>query len=202
MTEKYLPVVCAALLGLIGCDGDPGPEDSGMIMIDTGPGDLCAPPMAPYGTSQGSNFSPFTLQRCDGTDYEFYGEAEGYCDASFTVVSIAAGWCGPCRMEAGLMQEYLVDGYAAYGVRIIVALIQNNDYMAPDLAFCEGWQTQYGLSNAVLIDPVQVTQRYFPAGSLPATVIVDSNGVIVHREYGVSMNLNTVRAELDRLLGL
>lgn len=202
MTNKVVPVVCMAVLGLVACDSAPGLEDAGMIMIDTGPGALCAAPMSPYGTSAGSNFSPFTLMRCDGTPYEFYGEAEGYCDASFTVLSIAAGWCGPCRVEAALMEEFLVQRYAANNVRIVIAIIQNNDYEAADLAFCEGWQTQYGLSNAVLIDPVQVTQRYFPAGSLPATVIVDSSGVIVHREYGVSMELNTVRAELDRLLGL
>jgi hypothetical protein len=83
---------------------------------------------------------------------------------------------------------------------VISALIQNNDYEAPDLAFCSGWVTQYGLTNTVVIDPAQETQIYFPAGSLPAVLIVDSNGVIRHREYGVSTELMTVRAALDELL--
>ena len=52
----------------------------------------------------------------------------------------------------------------------------------------------------VLIDPIQETQVYFPAGSLPATLIVDSEGTIVHREYGVSESLSTIRAALDDLL--
>lgn len=198
-------VLGVAALGLVGCDGgtpmmgtDAGPD---IVLPDAGEG-ACAAPTGGFGTSQGRNFLPFTLQQCDGSSFSFYGETEGYCDSSYTVVSIAAGWCGPCRMEARLMEEFLVQRYAAHDVRVVVAIIQNNDYEAPDLAFCEGWQSQYGLTNPVLIDPTQETQVYFPAGSLPATLIVDSAGVIVHREYGVSTDLETVRAELDSLLGL
>lgn len=199
--RKLAMMLGAAALGLTGCDSSPMGTDAGPVMLPDA-GDVCGPPTDGFGTSEGRNFLPFTLMRCDGSAYSFYGEAEGYCETSFTVVSIAAGWCGPCRIEAGLMEEFLVDRYAAHGVRVVVAIIQNNDYEAPDLAFCEGWQSEYGLSNPVLIDPVQETQVYFPAGSLPATLIVDSAGVIVHREYGVSDNLETVRAELDARLGL
>ena len=200
---KIVAVTCVALIGLINCGGDEtDPVDAGPIQIDTGPADSCAAPDDGFGTSEGSNFLPLTLDRCDGTPYEFYGQSEGYCDTSFTVISIGAGWCGPCRREAALMQEFLVDRYAEHNVRVIVALIQDDDYMAPTHGFCEGWQTQYGLTNPILIDPTQLTQVYFPAGALPATLIVDSRGVIVHREYGVSTDLETVRAELDNLLGL
>lgn len=199
-------VLGVAALGLVGCDNGGGMmmgTDAGPpIMLPDAGDSACAPPTSGFGTSQGRNFLPFTLQTCEGTDYSFYGETEGYCDASYTVVSIAAGWCNPCRMEAGYMEENLVQRYASYGVRVVVALIQNNDYEAPDTAFCQGWKDQYGLTNTIMIDPTQETQVYFPAGSLPATLIVDSNGVIVHREYGVSTNLETVRAELDNLLGL
>lgn len=186
---------------------DTSGADTGMTEADTGtteadvddracPGD----PGEPYGTSEGSNFLPFTFDDCDGNPYAFYGEAEGYCETSFTVVSIAGGWCGPCRIEAELMQEQLVEAYADQNVRVIVAIIQDNDFGVPDSGFCEGWASQYGLTNPVLLDPFQETSVYFPGGALPATLIVDSNGVIVHREYGVSDELATVRAKLDQLL--
>lgn len=192
-------LVGTGLIGLVGCDEAEGDVDAGITLPDSGAA-ACGDPGAPYGTSLDSNFSPFTLNTCDGTPYEFYGEDEGFCDATFTIVTMAAGWCGPCRLEAEQMKERLVDAFADQGVRVIVAVIQNNDYEVPDAAFCQSWATQYDLTNPVLLDPDQETQIYFPAGALPATLIVDSRGVIVHREYGVSTGLETTRAALQRLL--
>ena len=205
MRLKVVAAVAACLLGIMGCDNtveevDAGGSDAGAS--DSGGPAACGIPTDGFGVSEGSNFLPLTLSDCDGADYEFYGDAEGYGTTTFTVVSIAAGWCAPCRREAALMQEFLVDRYGPNNVRVIVAIIQNNDYEAPDAAFCSDWRSRYGLTNPVLLDPTQETQLYFPAGSLPATLIVDCAGQIVHREYGVSDSLETVRAELDSLLGL
>jgi thiol-disulfide isomerase/thioredoxin len=192
----------SVLLVLAGCNPATTPTDAGISVGQDAGGnvEVCGDPGAPYGTSQGSNFLPLTLPSCDGTPYEFYGADEGFCEARFTVLSMAAGWCGPCRAEATLMQDLLVDAYADQGVRVIVAIIEDNGGLPADGAFCEGWVDQYSLTNPVLYDRLAETQIYFPAGALPATVIVDSQGVIRHREYGVSAGLETVRAALDRLL--
>jgi len=200
-------IALVAAIALMGCDGsdpDPGGTDAGpMIEFDAGE-DTCPVPMdeREFGASEGSKFLPFTLNQCDGTPYSFYGETEGYCDASFTVVSIAAGWCGPCRTEARLMEEFLVQRYAEHNVRVVVAIVQNNDGAAADATFCSGWTDQYGLTNPVLLDPSQDTQIYFPGDALPANLIVDNTGTIVHREYGASDDLETIRAVLDDRLGL
>ncbi len=191
----------ALLFIAVGCDNSPMVQpDSGITLPDSGSSPTCGDPGAPYGTSEGSNFKPFTLPRCDGTQWSFYGEAEGFCEARFTVVSIAAGWCVPCQMEAQRMEEQLVQAYADQGVRVAVALIQDPYGNAPDATFCQGWVDQYGLTNPVMMDADQVTNIYFPGNMLPATLIVDSHGVIRHREYGLSTGLETTRAALDALL--
>ncbi|GAB5542740.1 MAG: TlpA disulfide reductase family protein [Sandaracinaceae bacterium] len=201
---RFILCVSALSLGLLGCDGgDPPPadDDAGIVLPDSGSEPLaCAPPDTGFGASEGSKFFPFTLQRCDGTPFSFYGEEEGYCDSTFTIVSIAAGWCGPCRVEAELMQRQLVEAYADQGVRVVVAVIQDNDYAAPTASFCQGWVDQYGLTNPVVYDPDQETQIYFPGNSLPAALIVDAEGTIRYREYGVSQELETMRAALEALL--
>lgn len=191
------------LAGAAGCNPPTADQDAGITLPDSGRTDAataCGDPGAPYGTSVGAHFKPFTLPRCDGTQWSFYGEAEGYCEARFTVVSIAAGWCNPCQMEASVMEEALVEAYADQGVRVAVALIQDPDYGAPDGAFCQQWVDTYGLTNPVMMDANQVTNIYFPMGALPATLIVDSQGVIRFREYGYTGGLETVRAALENLL--
>jgi hypothetical protein len=165
---------------------------------DTG-GSMCAAPEAPYGVEIGRNFEPFTLNDCSGNPYEFYGP--DFCDARFTVVSIAAGWCGPCIMESRVLESAINEIYGPQGVRVLQIITQTEEYGAPDEAYCSGWVSTYGLSNVELIDPAQITGVYFPGNALPATLIVDSNGVIVFREYGYSGSmLGSLAAELDELL--
>ncbi len=165
---------------------------------DTG-GSTCAAPEGPYGVEIGRNFEPFTLQDCDGNDYEFYGD--DFCDASYTVVNIAAGWCGPCIMESRVLESAINDVYGPQGVRVVQIITQTEEYAAPDLAYCSGWVETFGLTNVELIDPAQITGVYFPGNALPATLIVDSEGVIVYREYGYSgSGLESLASELDALL--
>jgi hypothetical protein len=165
---------------------------------DTG-GMACSAPEAPYGVEIGRNFEPFTLNDCSGNPYEFYGP--DFCDASYTVVSIAAGWCGPCIMESMVLESAINEIYGPQGVRVLQIITQTEDYLPPDDAYCSGWVSNYGLSNVELTDPAQITGVYFPGNALPATLIVDSNGVIVFREYGYSGSmLGSLAAQLDELL--
>lgn len=192
-------------LTLVGCDDSPAADpDAGNTEADAGQqadaGPVCGDPGTGYGTSLGRNFRPFTLPACDDTPFDFYGEEEGFCDARFTLVTAAAGWCVPCQIEAAETEEYINAVYGPQGVRVVVVYIQDEGYNTPDASDCANWKSTYGLSNPVLYDAAQVTNAYFPAGALPSNLIVDSKGVIVHREYGVSQTLETIRAKLDQLL--
>lgn len=98
------------------------------------------------------------------------------------------------------MEAELTQAYADQNVRVVVALIQDADYVAPDEAFCRDWVDTYGLTNPVVMDPTQETGIYFPAGSLPAALIVDSEGTIRYREYGYTEALAGLTNTLDMLL--
>lgn len=194
--------------GAVGLDGgqDAGPPAMG---VDAGPepvdaGGPCAVPVDGFGTTQGRSFAPLTLGRCDGTTFDFY-EGDSYCDAAFTVLTVAGGASATSRataaeLEAGL-EAGLVERYAADQVRVVVALLEDDVGGTPSADFCAAWAGDYGLTCEVGVDADRSTQAYFPAGSMPATLIVDDRGVIRHREYGVG-GLDTVRAELDHLLGM
>ena len=185
---RVLPIF-AALLSLAGCMSEAPTNE-----VD------CFDPAARFGTSEGACFSPIDLPRCDGSAFDFYGPSDGFPEASLTVVTIAAGWCNPCRLEAAQMQERLVDAYADRGVRVVVAVVENDDFEPATPTFCQDWVEQYTLSNPVLLDAAASTQVYYPGSMLPATIIVDSMGRIRAREFGASTGLETTRANLDRLL--
>jgi thiol-disulfide isomerase/thioredoxin len=197
--RSLLLLALAAALAACGTEPHVEMPDSG-VSDDAAPEPRCAPPSEPYGTTEGRNFRPLRLPRCDETLFSFYGEAEGYCEASFTVLVMSAGWCAPCRVEAPMLQTELADRYADRRVRVISVLIQDDAFAAPSPSFCQSWVNTYGLRFPVLMDTRQVTQVYFPMGALPANLIVDSRGVIRYREYGASAGLRTLRSALDRLL--
>ena len=184
--------------GMITVDGGDGVDAGGGG--DAGPATMCAdPPSEPYGTSVGRKLEPFTLENCaDGTEYSFYNQ--DYCESSFTVISIAAGWCPPCIRESSELTERVTEAYRDQGVRVIQILTQTEDYSAPSITYCQNWVTRFGLTNIELIDPAQITQIYFPDNVLPSTIIVDSEGVIRFRENGASEGLVSLTAKLDELL--
>lgn len=204
-----MAALLALSVGALGCNGDDRPSDSGTgtvdagvdageVVADAGPMGPCEYPMGPYGTSLLKPFEPFTLDRCDGTEYMFFNQE--FCDNNLTVISIAAGWCMPCINESRQLTSLVTEAYRDRGVRVIQVLVQDEGYRAPTGAYCQGWVDRFGLTNIELVDPIGVTQIYFPGNSLPSTIIVDRNGLIRFRENGSTEGLTSLTAELDRLL--
>ena len=219
--NKRIGFVAAPLLAaliLAACGGSPAAmtaddvgvtlPDAGGPTPDTGTASACANhipdpatnPMEQFGTSNGRQFRPFTLNECDGTPYSFYGPE--YCDAAtrFTVVSIAAGWCGPCMMESAQLADRVVNVYGQ-DVRVVQIMVQDAGHGRPDAADCNAWVDTFGIINVELLDPDQITNSYFPDGSLPSTIIVNNQGTIVWHENGAVDGLRTLTDELNRQLG-
>lgn len=211
MTRISVPWVLVFALAACGeadRGGGGGGSDAGPMEVDAGPeadsgpgvdaGAACTAPESGFGTLVGRKLEPFTLQQCDGTDYSFYNE--DWCGSTFTVISIAAGWCPPCIAESRELTDRVTEAYRDSGVRVIQILVQDESYAAPTLSYCESWVDRFGLTNIELIDPEQITQIYFPGNALPSTIIVDREGVIRFRENGATEGLVSLTNKLDELL--
>ncbi len=159
--------------------------DLGMVPRELPPPiDACRAriPTDGFGTNVGRSFPGFELHACDGTPYDFYGDE--FCDASLTVVLIAAGWCAPSIAVASDLESMINEPFRSRGVRMIEILTQTAEHTAPDQAYCEAWVDRFGLSNVELVDPAQRSAILFPRDVYPDLVIVDREGTIRARLSG------------------
>ncbi|MFJ5548119.1 TlpA family protein disulfide reductase [Streptomyces sp. NPDC093225] len=116
------------------------------------------------------------------------------------VVNIWASWCGPCRAEAGALEE--VRGRtAASDVRFLG--INTRD---PDVSAARSFVAAHGQHFPSIHDPRGTLPLRFPAGTInpqavPATVVIDRQGRIAAATSGpvtapdLTALLDTVLAE-------
>jgi len=214
-----------------GTDGGDGP-DAGTLPVDSGTGDpdagmVCANtiPTSGFGATVGRKFPDFTLPDCHGNPYHFYNQ--DYCSNQITVLLIAAGWCHPCNLETDQIASMLIGPYGHRGVRVIDVLTQDDNFHVPTTpGFCDSWLSRTNPSSLAyqsraeaathalnpddhitLLDADGVTQIYNPANSIPATVIIDGDGVIQLRFNGTNTDpasgdaaLTDMTTCLDKLL--
>lgn len=198
----------AALSALVGLGCSP---QMPMMTVDSGvqpdasmpQGDAAscrAPELNNTCTMEGCQFAPLDLPYCDGSGmFSFYGES--YCSARVTLVVISAGWCVPCQQEAAEMQSQIIEPYAG---RVRVVTVYAQGVTRPSVATasaCMSWKNRYGLTSHMVLDAAEITQRYFPNQAFPANLIVDGDGIIRHRVYGTSRGLQSLRDQIDALLG-
>ncbi len=94
------------------------------------------------------------------------------------VVNLWASWCGPCRKEMPLYQQF----YERYGDRVGVVGIDYND-VQPRAALELARST--GATYPLLADPdssLEGTDTFPTIPGLPWVVLVDADGRVVHRE--------------------
>lgn len=117
------------------------------------------------------------------------GEFEG----SPMVVNVWASWCGPCETETPDMIR-LSGEYADDGVRFLG--VDHNDQTAAARSFTERMGTPY----PSVEDPAGRFAAQLGYIGLPATFVVDADGVIRWAIYGPT-DAATVRPLIDDVLG-
>jgi thiol-disulfide isomerase/thioredoxin len=127
------------------------------------------------------------------------GDSVTLADYSGEVVllNLWATWCAPCRYEMPSM-ERLYDELGPAGLKIVAVSV---DQVSGDevMAFAN----ELGLTFDVLHDRSGQVEIDYQTTGLPETVILDRDGIIVHKSIGpVEWDDPVQKARFRRLLGL
>jgi peroxiredoxin len=148
-----------------------------------------APLHAGDSAADGSPAPRFVLEGIDGEAYDLREIAKRN---RVTIINFWATWCPPCTSElpemGGLYNEMHTDG---------VALLAVNAGQKAEVArdFARDMNAKF----PVLLDPGGVATKSYQVDSLPATFIVDQQGVIRQRIVGAT-NAKRLRSKILSVL--
>jgi len=161
-----------------------------------------------YCESQWEGTGPTGIGGFDGTEWTAYQNGDvpmnfqmedqfgemvdlySFCGKHVMIVQ-SAGWCGPCRSlaeEAQHEQEL----YRDEGLQIIEMIKQDNAGDPPDLAFVQGWATDYGMTDIPVLQGPRATSWtseviYWDAdGYIPSVWHISPEGVIISADEAVT----------------
>lgn len=94
------------------------------------------------------------------------------------VLNFWATWCAPCRAEMPLLDD-LQHRYGAGGLKVLGVSLDEDGWTAID-SYLAGAPVGY----PIVLGNAEVSSAYGDVNALPATVVIDANGVIVARTIG------------------
>jgi len=143
--------------------------------IDLGP-DQCpdTPPGVQVGFEIGDQMPSIIVYDCEGNQTTL----DELCGAEALFLFVAHGWCELCLYVSSFAEE-VEDDYASQGLASAVVIVEDEDGLPPDPAYCAAWRDQFGLED--------VRVYYDPGGGLTAlwggqasvSAFVDHDRVIV-----------------------
>ncbi|MEZ4392525.1 MAG: TlpA disulfide reductase family protein [Polyangiales bacterium] len=170
--------------------GPPAPPPSGSC--------VSAPPTGGFCTSPGScSFQAPDTTSCESrAAYDFYGSE--YCNARATVVVVGAGWCGACQQEAPQLEAEITRPYRARGLRVVTLLTENSDRSPATVDFALRWQSRFGLTSRMVVDPSRSITRRVRLNAYPFVVVVDRRGRL--RMAEAAPRSSRIRSVVDTIL--
>ena len=95
------------------------------------------------------------------------------------LLNVWATWCVPCRREIPELQA-LHQEYGGRGLRVLGVSVDGNDAAGDVAAFMRDFKMTY----TVLRDPAERIMSVFRIQGVPASYLIDRNGIIKWRTIG------------------
>jgi thiol-disulfide isomerase/thioredoxin len=112
------------------------------------------------------------------------------------LLNVWATWCHPCRTEIPVLQR-LFERYGARGLEIVGVSV---DARGEENTIRE-FASDFGMTYPIWLDPDERVQSTFLAIGVPATFLIDREGVLRWRHVGpVRANDSTLVREIERAL--
>jgi thiol-disulfide isomerase/thioredoxin len=187
----------------------------------TGQGTTPAPPTGTISQNPGGGPSPAGNPQASGTDYlsqqpvipaqtkmvknqpapdfSYYTidgkqiKLSSYIGQSPVILDFWATWCGPCKMELPVLQQF----YSTHPGQVEIIAISSEDMQAAgNIKTLVG---KMNLSFPILHDPSQGISKLYPTNGIPYLVFIDKTGVVVDTALGSNPDIGK---EITRIFGL
>jgi peroxiredoxin len=130
----------------------------------------------------------FTLKSASGENIrlsEYVGQV--------VLINFWASWCGPCRQEMPeleqIQQRYSQLGFTVFGVNV-----------EQDREMADKVLRDIPVSFPILFDDTNAVSELYGVDAMPATVLVDRNGVIRHMHRGYTPGMEALYEQQIRQL--
>ncbi len=145
----------------------------------------------PEESTENPNLAPdFTVFDMDGnavTLSDFRGKP--------VILNFWASWCGPCKAEMPDFEE----AYKEYGEDLHFVIVNLTDGRSETLESASGYIAETGYTFPVYYDTAMEAAYTYGISSIPITVFVDAEGVIVGGQVGM-ISADELQQNIDTLL--